>query len=76
VKPAPFEYLRAASVDEAVAALASCGADAGGQDPGGGQSLVPLLALRMARPDVLVDITGWPACPTSHSSTVCCTSAR
>ncbi|MDT7590562.1 MAG: hypothetical protein QOH45_93, partial [Pseudonocardiales bacterium] len=27
MKPAPFEYLRAASVDEAVAALASCGAD-------------------------------------------------
>jgi len=40
-----------------VAALASCGAD--GREAkilAGGQSLVPLLALRMARPDVLVDI--------------------
>ena len=57
MKPAPFEYLRAASVDEVVAALASCGAD--GREAkilAGGQSLVPLLALRMARPDVLVDI--------------------
>ena len=56
MKPAPFEYLRAASVDEAVAALAT-GAD--GLEVkilAGGQSLVPLLALRMARPDVLVDI--------------------
>jgi carbon-monoxide dehydrogenase medium subunit len=57
VKPAPFEYLRAASVDEAVAALASCGADGReGKILAGGQSLVPLLALRMARPDLLVDI--------------------
>jgi len=72
VKPAPFEYLRAASVDEAVAALAAR-VEAGEEAKilAGGQSLVPLLALRMARPAVLVDInrvaelSGFARCPGS-----------
>jgi carbon-monoxide dehydrogenase medium subunit len=61
VKPAPFEYLRAASVDEAVAALAAQ-VDAGEEAKilAGGQSLVPLLALRMARPSLLVDVNRIP----------------
>jgi 2-furoyl-CoA dehydrogenase FAD binding subunit len=54
MKPAPFDYLRAASVAEAHAALASEGSDAA--VIAGGQTLVPLLSMRMARPAVLVDI--------------------
>lgn len=54
MKPAPFEYVAAASVREAVGALAAAG-DAG-KILAGGQSLVPLLALRLARPDVVVDV--------------------
>jgi carbon-monoxide dehydrogenase medium subunit len=58
VKCAPFEYVRAASVDEAVTTLA--GADGEGKVLAGGQSLVPVLALRMARPTVLVDVNRIP----------------
>src|SRR4051812_42978801 len=54
VKPAPFEYAAPATVDEAVAILAEHGDDA--KVLAGGQSLVPLLALRLARPAVVVDI--------------------
>jgi carbon-monoxide dehydrogenase medium subunit len=56
MKPPPFEYHAAASVDEAVALLAEHGDDA--KVLAGGQSLVPLLALRLARPAHLVDING------------------
>jgi carbon-monoxide dehydrogenase medium subunit len=56
VKPAPFEYLPAASATEAVAALAQHGDEA--KLLAGGQSLVPMLNLRLARPGVLVDING------------------
>ena len=52
MKPPPFEYLRAASLAEAVAALAEDDAKV----LAGGQSLIPLLSLRLARPSVLVDI--------------------
>jgi CO/xanthine dehydrogenase FAD-binding subunit len=54
VKPPPFEYVRAASVEEALAALAEAGPDA--KLLAGGQSLVPMLNLRLARPSVLVDL--------------------
>src|SRR5438067_4180938 len=54
VKPAPFEYIAARSLDEAVAALADGGADA--KILAGGQSLIPLLNFRLARPSVLVDL--------------------
>jgi carbon-monoxide dehydrogenase medium subunit len=69
VKPAPFEYVRPATVDETVAALASGADGAEIKILAGGQSLVPLLALRMARPEVLVDInrvaelSGFARCP-------------
>ncbi|HEX4252180.1 MAG TPA: FAD binding domain-containing protein [Pseudonocardia sp.] len=56
MKAAPFEYVRPASVDETVAALTSDAEGAEIKILAGGQSLVPLLALRMARPSVLVDI--------------------
>ena len=52
--PAPFEYQRAHSTDEAVAALAEHGADA--RVLAGGQSLIPAMRFRLARPPVLVDI--------------------
>lgn len=53
MRPAPFEYARARTLDEALVWL--------GQDPeakilAGGQSLVPMLNLRLARPSRLVDI--------------------
>ncbi len=53
--PASFEYLRAHSVDEALAALLEHGADA--RILAGGQSLIPAMRFRLARPAVLVDIT-------------------
>ncbi|PXY22874.1 FAD binding domain-containing protein [Prauserella muralis] len=56
MKAAPFAYARPSTLDEAVAELAS--ADGGGKVISGGQSLVPVLAMRLARPEVLVDING------------------
>ena len=56
VKPAPFDYLRPASLDEALEALVSDGAMA----LAGGQSLVAMLNMRLARPDLLVDIMRLP----------------
>lgn len=53
MKPAPFDYVRPASVPEALAALAD---DDGAKLIAGGQSLVPLMALRLARPTLLVDV--------------------
>nr|WP_228499152.1 FAD binding domain-containing protein [Nocardioides agariphilus] len=57
VKPAPFEYVRPASLDDAVAGLAG---DPGAKVLAGGQSLVPLLSMRLASPSRLVDINGLP----------------
>lgn len=54
MKSAPFEYLRAASSDEACAALREHGD--GAKLLAGGQSLVPMMAMRLARPALLVDI--------------------
>ncbi len=54
MKPAPFAYAAPRSLDEALALLAEHGDEA--QIIAGGQSLVPMLALRMATPGILVDI--------------------
>jgi carbon-monoxide dehydrogenase medium subunit len=54
VFPAAFEYVRARSTEEALAALAEHGADA--RILAGGQSLIPAMRYRLARPGVLVDI--------------------
>ena len=54
MKAADFDYARANSVEEACALLASAGGD--GKLIAGGQSLVPLMAMRLARPSLLVDI--------------------
>ena len=58
MKPPPFDYLAPASLEEAVSALAAHGDEA--KVIAGGQSLVPLLAFRLARPSVLVDINRVP----------------
>ncbi len=55
--PAPFDYHAPTSVEEALRLLAA--ADTAGQDVkvlAGGQSLIPVLRLRMAAPEVLVDL--------------------
>ncbi|KJC48747.1 hypothetical protein UP09_08440 [Bradyrhizobium sp. LTSP885] len=56
MKPAPFEYWRATSIDEAVQGLAASAGTA--KIIAGGQSLGPMLNLRLARPSVLIDIAG------------------
>lgn len=54
MKPAPFEYLAPTTVEEALDSLREYGDDA--KVLAGGQSLVPMLNFRLARPAVLVDI--------------------
>jgi carbon-monoxide dehydrogenase medium subunit len=53
MKAAPFEYCRAADIDEACAMLA---ADDGARVIAGGQTLVPMMVMRLARPTRLIDI--------------------
>lgn len=55
MKPARFDYVRAESLADALAVLASEGGDA--RVLAGGQSLLPMLAMRLARPSVVIDIT-------------------
>jgi 2-furoyl-CoA dehydrogenase FAD binding subunit len=54
MKPAPFDYVRAESLDEALDVLGREGGDA--RVIAGGQSLMPMLNMRLAKPRVLVDI--------------------
>jgi CO/xanthine dehydrogenase FAD-binding subunit len=54
MKSAPFEYCRAANIDEACAMLAS---DESARVIAGGQTLVPMMAMRLARPTRLIDIS-------------------
>ena len=54
MKPPPFDYVAAESLDEALAALAEGGEDA--KPIAGGQSLVPALNMRLVRPTLLVDL--------------------
>jgi CO/xanthine dehydrogenase FAD-binding subunit len=55
MKAAAFDYVRASSVDEICRLLAEAG-DEERKIIAGGQTLVPLMAMRMARPDMLIDI--------------------
>src|SRR3981189_1552723 len=57
MKPAPFDYVRPASLAEACALLA---ADQDARLIAGGQTLVPMLAMRLARPARLIDILRLP----------------
>jgi carbon-monoxide dehydrogenase medium subunit len=54
VIPAAFEYFRAHSADEAIGLLQQHGAEA--RVLAGGQSLIPAMRFRLARPSVLVDV--------------------
>jgi CO/xanthine dehydrogenase FAD-binding subunit len=54
MKAAPFEYSRVSSVDEACAMLA---ADESARVIAGGQTLVPMMAMRLVRPTRLIDIS-------------------
>ncbi len=54
MKPAPFAYHRPASLEEALAVLAQHGGEA--KPLAGGQSLIPAMNFRLARPAVLVDL--------------------
>ena len=55
MKSAKFDHQRTASLDEALAALGS--ADGEARVMGGGQSLGPMMNLRLAQPDLLIDIS-------------------
>jgi 2-furoyl-CoA dehydrogenase FAD binding subunit len=57
VKPAPFAFVRPQGLQHALEALA---ADPGAKVLAGGQSLVPLLSMRLAAPSTLVDINALP----------------
>ncbi|GAA1285469.1 xanthine dehydrogenase family protein subunit M [Pseudonocardia aurantiaca] len=56
--PSKFDYVKPASVADAVAALQQGGEDA--KIIAGGQSLLPVLRLRLAAPSLLVDLAGIP----------------
>jgi carbon-monoxide dehydrogenase medium subunit len=56
--PAPFDYTRATSVDDALAKLAAT--NGAGKFIAGGHSLVPVMKLRLSEPQVLVDIARIP----------------
>lgn len=58
MKPPPLEYRRAESLEEALSLLAEGGWDA--KALAGGQSLVPLLNFRLARPSLVVELNGLP----------------
>jgi CO/xanthine dehydrogenase FAD-binding subunit len=58
VKPAPFKYARPETLEEATSVLAEHGDEA--KVLAGGQSLIPLMNMRLARPGVLVDINHIP----------------
>lgn len=58
MKPARFDYLRADDVAEVHGALAEYGSDA--RVVAGGQSLLPMLSMRLVRPKVVVDIMHLP----------------
>ena len=55
MKPAPFDYLRADDKEEALEALAEAGDDA--RLLAGGQTLMPMLNMRLVEPAILIDIS-------------------
>ena len=58
MKPVPFDYVRAETLAEAHSVLAAEGGDAA--VIAGGQTLVPLMAMRLARPTRIIDIARIP----------------
>src|SRR3954468_2875763 len=68
MKPAPFKYIAAATLEQALALKARYGDDA--KFLAGGQSLIPAMNFRLARPAVLIDINSLQECAgiASHES--------
>ena len=66
MKPAPFRYADPGSLDEALAVLSSEGE--GAKVLAGGQSLIPLLSMRLAAPATLVDINRVPGLDTVEAT--------
>ena len=66
LKPPPFAYVRPTSLDEAAECLAE---DGGAVLLAGGQSLVPMLNLRLVRPATILDISGLPGLAGIESTT-------
>ena len=64
LRPAPFEYVRPHTLDEALRLLAEHGDAA--KLIAGGQSLVPMMNFRMARPALLIDINGLTSLDCHH----------
>ncbi len=64
MKPAPFEYHRPAELAEALTLLGELGAEA--KVLAGGQSLLPLLSMRLASPAHLVDVNALPGLGEVH----------
>jgi CO/xanthine dehydrogenase FAD-binding subunit len=56
MKPAPFKYIAASSLDQALSLKAEYGDEA--RFLAGGQSLIPAMNFRLARPEVLIDLNG------------------
>ncbi|WP_165943844.1 FAD binding domain-containing protein [Saccharopolyspora karakumensis] len=63
MKPPPFDYVRPGTVTDAIALLA---ADEDAKLLAGGQSLLPMMNFRLARPSALVDITRLPGLAELH----------
>ncbi len=59
MKPARFDYVRADDLGEVHALLAEHGSDA--RLVAGGQTLLPMLSMRLVRPKVVIDIMHLPA---------------
>ena len=57
MKPAPFAFVRPATLAQALEALAG---ESGAKVLAGGQSLVPMLSMRLAAPSMLIDINALP----------------
>ena len=75
MKPAPFDYHRPRTLDEALALLAEHGGDA--KPLAGGQSLIPAMNFRLATPAVLVDLNAIAELVyITRAATAACGSAR
>ena len=66
MKPAPFHYYRARSLQEALDLLSDPAAN--GKLLAGGQSLIPLMNLRLARPEALIDLNNIPGLSSIRSA--------
>ena len=72
--PAPFEYRRATSVEHAVALLVRHGPET--RLLAGGHSLIPMMKLRLAAPELLVDINDLADLAFVPWREPCCASGR